>query len=294
MTSLVLGFIGLGVMGEPMCRHLCTKSGYRVVVHDIDPAPVARLVGHGAVAADSVAAVTRACDVLFVSLPSGRELDAVVRGPGGVLASLREGQVFVDLGTSPVKLTREFAALVEAAGCRYLDAPVARTRQAAESGTLSVMVGGDAEVFAQLRPLIALFASDITHCGGHGTGQMAKIFNNLVLFQTVAALSEVHAIARRAGCDVKLIFETIAKGSGDSFALRNHGMKAITPREFPLRAFSVDYAMKDLSYALELAEETGVDAAGARRVAELFRAAAAAGDGAKYFPVVSRVVDGEV
>jgi 3-hydroxyisobutyrate dehydrogenase-like beta-hydroxyacid dehydrogenase len=107
----------------------------------------------------------------------------------------------------------------------------------------------------------------------------------------VAALSEAYAIAHRSGVDASLLFDTLAKGSADSFALRNHAMKAIIPQTFPPRAFSVQYAKKDLAYALELAAETGVDAAGARRVDRLFELAISRGLGDQYFPVVSRVVD---
>ncbi len=293
MSKPVVGFIGLGVMGEPMCRNLRVRGGYRVIASDLDAAPLERLVTHGIEKADGVGALVRASEVVFVSLPSGRVLEAVVRAKDGVLANMRPGQIFVDLGTSPVALTRTLAEEFVARGARYLDAPVARTRQAAEAGTLSVMVGGDAATFAQVQPLIACFASDITHCGDVGTGQVTKILNNMVLFETVAALSEAYAIARRAGLDPALLFETLSKGSADSFALRNHGMKAIIPQAFPERAFSVEYARKDLAYALELAADTQVDAEGARRVDRLFGEAIGQGLGEQYHPVISRIVDGK-
>jgi 3-hydroxyisobutyrate dehydrogenase-like beta-hydroxyacid dehydrogenase len=279
MSTLTVGFIGLGVMGEPMCRNILAKSGHKVRVFDLD-------------AAADVGALVRACEVVLVSLPSGKVLVELARAPGGLLAHMRQGQIFVDLGTSAVKLTRELAAEFATRGVRYLDAPVARTRQAAEAGTLSVMVGGDAATFEEIRMILACCASDITHCGAIGSGQVTKILNNMVLFQTVAALSEAYAIAHHAGFDPKLIFETMSKGSGDSFALRNHGAKAIIPQMFPARAFSVEYARKDLSYALELALEHGIDAAGARRVDALFEQAIAKGLGEPYFPVISRLVDG--
>ncbi|MCC7548357.1 MAG: NAD(P)-dependent oxidoreductase [Burkholderiales bacterium] len=291
MNDATVGFIGLGVMGEPMCRNLRVRGEHRVIAFDLDPAPLARLAQHGIGSAADIAGLMRACDVVFVSLPSGKVLETLARAPQGVLANAHEGQTFVDLGTSPVSLTRALAADFEAHGVRYLDAPVARTRQAAEAGTLSVMVGGDAAGFERVRPLIACFASDITHCGAVGSGQVTKILNNMVLFETVAALSEARAIARRAGVDPALLFDTLSKGSADSFALRNHGLKAIIPGEFPERAFSVEYAKKDLAYALELARDTGVDAQGARRVDALFDAAIGNGWGEAYHPVISRVVD---
>jgi len=292
MSQPVIGFVGLGVMGEPMCRNVRVRGGYRVVACDLDQAPLDRLAPHGVEAVASASAVVRGSDIVMVSLPSGRVLESVVRGKDGVLENIRAGQIFVDLGTSPVALTRSLAAQFAARGARYLDAPVARTRAAAEAGTLSVMVGGDIATFEELRPVIACFASEITHCGAVGAGQVTKILNNMVLFETVAALSEAYAIARRAGLDPGLLFDTLAKGSADSFALRNHGMKAIIPQAFPARAFSVEYAKKDLAYALELAADTGVDAQGARRVDRLFDEAIALGLGDQYHPVVSRIVDG--
>ena len=174
---------------------------------------------------------------------------------------------------------------------RYADAPVARTRQAAEDGTLSVMVGADAATFAAIRPHLACFASEITHCGAVGAGQIAKIMNNMVLIQTVVALGEALAVARRAGMDGKVLFETLTRGSADSFALRNHGLKAIIPDAFPERAFSAAYALKDLRYALDLAREAGLDLASARRAEQLLEEAIAAGWGDLYWPVLSRVID---
>ena len=169
--------------------------------------------------------------------------------------------------------------------------PVARTREAAQKGTLSVMVGAEPEVFARIEPLLRCVATDITHCGGVGAGQIVKILNNMVLFQTVNALAEALAVGRRSGMDVALLFETLSKGSADSFALRNHGMKAMLPGVFPERAFSTEYALKDLGYALELGRETGVRLRGAEIADEVLRETIAAGYGREYFPALARIVD---
>lgn len=293
MSELVLGFIGLGVMGEPMCRNLRERSGKRVLAFDLNQQPLGRLAEYGVEPAESAGATVAGSEVVFVSLPSGKELEALSQGKDGLLENVRSGQIIVDLGTSPVGLTRRLAAAFGKRGAAYLDAPVARTRQAAESGTLAVMVGGEAEVLAKVQPLMACFASDITHCGATGSGQVTKILNNMVLFQTVTALSEAYAIARGADVDPEVLFDALSKGSADSFALRNHGMKAILPRRFPLRAFSVDYAMKDLEYALQLAADGSVEANGARNVLQLFAQAIEAGLGDQYFPVISRILNRE-
>jgi 3-hydroxyisobutyrate dehydrogenase-like beta-hydroxyacid dehydrogenase len=230
---------------------------------------------------------------VFLSLPSGEVVESVCRAPDGLLANARAGQIVVDLGTSSVAGTRRLAADFAARGVAFVDAPVARTRAAAEAGTLSVMVGAEPALFERLRPWIATFATEISLCGGSGCGQVVKILNNMVLFETVVALSEARAIGRRAGVEPALLFEVLARGSADSFALRNHGMKAIVPGEFPERAFPVSYARKDLRYALALARESGVEASAAELVDRWFDRAIEAGDGERYHPVISRLIDGE-
>ncbi len=198
----------------------------------------------------------------------------------------------LDLRTSPVDLTRDLAAQFAARGATLVDAPVARTRAAAEAGTLAIMVGAEPETFARVEPLLATFATDITLCGPVGCGQVVKILNNMIVFETVVALAEAKAIGERSGVAAGLLFDTLSKGSADSFTLRNHGMKAMLPEEYPERAFSVVYARKDLAYALRLAEQTGVPARGAANVEEWFAAAIEQGLGEKYHPVISRLIGG--
>lgn len=284
------GFIGLGVMGEPICRNLAQKSGLPVMGCDQNPAGLARLAAHGVQAADA-AGIARDCDIIFLSLPSGEVVEKAVQGEQGLLALARPGQVIVDTSTSAVDTTRRLAEAFARRQAIFIDAPVARTRAAAEAGKLSVMVGADADVFEQVRPLIATFAEEITLCGGVGSGQVVKILNNMVLFETVTALAEARGIARRAGVDPKVILETFTRGSADSFALRNHGLKAILPGDFPEKAFPVTYARKDLNYALRLAEQTGIAANGARNVDHWFEAALAQGLGERYWPVISQLID---
>jgi 3-hydroxyisobutyrate dehydrogenase-like beta-hydroxyacid dehydrogenase len=286
-----IGFVGLGVMGEPMCRNLARKSGRRVLGFDRSPEPLSRMRAVGVEAAESLAALARECAIVFMALPSGQHVQGVCTGADGLLAAVRPGTLVVDLGTSPVDLTRDLAQSFAEIGARYADAPIARTRQAAEDGTLSIMVGADETTFGELQPLLAMLATDVTHCGGIGSGQIVKILNNMVLVETVVALSEAIAVARRAGLDGRILFETLMKGSADSFALRNHGMKAVLPGTFPERAFSTEYARKDLSYALALAAEVGVNMPGAETAEGLLRQASERGYGDLYWPVVSRVID---
>ena len=286
-----LGFIGLGVMGEPMCRHLVAKSGSPVTVFDLASEPMERLVAAGAARAGSVADVAERADIVFLSLPSGRQVEAICEGSQGLIAVARPGQTVVDTGTSPLKLTKALAEQFAAKGVDYADAPIARTRQAAEQGTLAVTVGASAAVFARIEPLIRCYAADITHCGEVGSGEVVKILNNMVLAGVVASLCEAAVIARSAGIETQFLFETLSKGSADSFGLRNHGLKAIAPREFPLRAFSAAYMLKDISYALAMAEDAGVEAKAAERSAELLQAAIEAGFGDEYWPTIVKVID---
>ena len=282
-----VGFIGLGVMGEPICRNLIKNSGARLIAFDLSPEPLVRLRAEGAEIAGSVADVVGSSDIVLLCLPSARHARAVFEGDG-ILKHIREGQVVVDLGTSSVQQTRDFAAQLQARGACWADAPIARTRQAAQDGTLSVMVGASPELFAAIEPLIRCFATDVTLCGGTGAGQVTKILNNMVLFQTVNALAEAVAVAKPNGVDPALLLDTLSKGSADSFALRNHGMKAIVPENFPERAFSTEYALKDLSYALELADDAGVRIRGAELIGQVLQEAIDEGSGAAYFPVIAK------
>lgn len=285
-----LGFIGLGVMGEPICRNLATKSAIGVIAYDLDPQPLQRLAAHGVAAAASAAEVMDAADVVFLSLPSGDAVRRLAQGESGLIAHVRPGQVVVDTSTSDVSTTRELAREFAAKGATFIDAPVARTRAAAEAGTLAVMVGADRETFERVRPLIATYASEIALCGDVGCGQVLKILNNMLLFQIVAAVSEAKVVAERAGVDAALLFDVLSTGSADSFALRNHGMKAVLPREFPTRSFSVEYARKDLRYGLELASEVGVKSQWGEDVDQLFQRAIDDGRGAEYWPVISQLI----
>jgi 3-hydroxyisobutyrate dehydrogenase len=283
-----IGFIGLGVMGEPICRNLAKKCGARVVAFDLAAEPLQRLREEGAEVAASVGDVVGASDIVFICLPSAKHVRAVFED--GIEKLIRRGQIVVDLGTSSVSQTRDFARLLQAKGAAWLDAPIARTRQAAQDGTLSVMVGGPRELYDRIEPLIRCFATDVTHCGDVGAGQVTKIINNMVLFETVNALSEAVAVARASGVDPKLLLETLSKGSADSFALRNHGLKAIVPGVFPERAFSSEYALKDLSYALELAGEAGIRLRGAELIGTILQEAIDAGTGENYFPVIAKLI----
>ena len=289
MTDMI-GFIGVGTMGEPMCRNLARKSGMTVLAADRDEAPLDRLAADGVKAA-SVDEIATSCRTIFLSLPGGREVEEVCLGDSGLVSKARLGWTVVDLSTAPPVLARRLYEEFQGKASAFADAPVARTRQAAIDGTLSIMVGATVPTFERIAPLLRHMASEVTHCGDVGAGQTVKILNNMILFQTVVALAEGLSIARANGVDGKVLFETLTKGSADSFALRNHGMKALLTGVFPERAFSTKYALKDLSYAIDMAEQAGVPALGADVAREVMERAVELGHGEEYWPVLLKAIE---
>jgi len=291
MAAETIGFVGLGVMGEPMCRNLALKSGRPVVALDRRDEPLARLAADGVGAAKDLAALVAGAQTVFLSLPGEPEVRAVCLGPQGLLAQAHAGQVVVDCSTTPVALARELAAAFAEKAVAFADAPVARTRQAAIEGTLSIMVGAAPGNFARIEPLLRCMASEVTDCGAPGAGQAVKLLNNMVLAQTVVALAEALAVAKASGAvDPKLLFETLMKGSADSFALRNHGMKSLLPESHPEQAFPVTYMAKDVDYALRLARAAGLDLQGAGVTHALLGEAAGLGFGEAYYTAVIEAV----
>jgi 3-hydroxyisobutyrate dehydrogenase-like beta-hydroxyacid dehydrogenase len=291
MTEAIesIGFIGLGVMGEPMCRNVVRHGAWTVIVHDLDPSPIARLAKDGARPASSPEEVAAGADLLLTCLPGGDQVRGLMLGEDGLISRLKCGQAYVDMSTSPPALMREIAEMAPD-GVLTADAPIARTRAAAADGTLLIMVGGDLTVFERLSPVMRTMGSDVVHCGPLGAGQVAKILNNMVLFETVAALAEAIEIGERSGIPPDALLDILSLGSADSFALGAHGRSSLASEDYPEQAFSVRYAAKDLSYARAIADETGVRAPGADHVAALFNDAIEAGCGDQYFPVIRKLL----
>src|SRR5437763_10393051 len=179
--------------------------------------------------------------MVFRSLPGVVELKQVCVGRASLLIHMRPGTYIVDLSTVPVGLTRDLEGRFAARGIHFVDAPVARTRAAAEEGKLSVMVGCRENHFPHVKPLLEHFASDITRCGPPDAGQAMKLINNMVLFQNVLAVAEALAVIRKLGLDPATALDVLSKGSADSFALRHHGVNAMLPNKFPDVVFSFMY-----------------------------------------------------
>ncbi|WP_321914489.1 MULTISPECIES: NAD(P)-dependent oxidoreductase [unclassified Paraburkholderia] len=286
-----IGFIGLGVMGGPMCANLARKSALPVHAFDMSKEALAEAVANGVTAEASPTAVARAADIVFLSLPSIDQVESVC----AELASAGERlRTIVDMSTSDVARTRALAQKLGERGITLIDAPVARTREAAVKGTLMISVGATEADFAAVQPLLALMGSDVLHCGPVGNGQTIKILNNMLVFMTVNALSEIITLGRRAGFDGETLFSLLSKGSADSFVLRNHGMKSLVPDSFPEKVFPLVYAIKDAGLALNLAAEAGFEPHIANYTYDLMCRARDAGFGQNYHPAIVQLVDGRV
>lgn len=286
-----IAFIGTGVMGGRMCRNLATKGDVPVIAYDLDPDKVAALDNAGVEAAPTIEAAVSVADLVIMCLPGEPQVRAVLFEPGGVLEHVKAGQTVVDMTTATANVAREAAEKLAAKLVDFADAPIARGVSSAEDGTLSIMVGGSDAVFERIKPAMSCMGTEITHCGGVGTGMVMKLMNNYIVFMNTSALAEALLIGRRAGVDGELLFETLSRGSADSFVLRKHGMQYMVKGDFPDDVFPVTYSLKDLSYALKLAEETKVDAATGKLVEQRFKDAIDAGYGELYGPVLYKLLE---
>jgi 3-hydroxyisobutyrate dehydrogenase-like beta-hydroxyacid dehydrogenase len=288
----VLGFIGLGVMGSRQCLNIARRSELPLTVFDVEPARIAPLVALGARPAASVSEVGQQADLILLSLPGGQEVSSVLYADGGLSESTHPGTLVVDLSTTPVAVVREAHRRLAERGLGFLDAPVARTRQAAAAGTLAIMVGGTAENFARAEPVLHMMGTTVTHCGPPGAGALLKLLNNTVVFETVVALAEAVTLARRSGLvSDEVLFDVLGSGSAASFVLENHGRSALLPDTHPTGAFPASYMRKDVGYTLDLAAELGVDLPGANLAHSLLRRLCDEGYADNYHTSVVRLID---
>ena len=286
----VLAFVGVGAMGEGMCRNLARKSGAKVLAVDLDPENLRRLEPDDVVAS-SLADVRSAAHTVFLSLPSIKQVEMVcLDGPEPLAGKGGSVKIIVDMSTSDAVRTRALAARLATVGVLLVDAPVARSREAAHEGTLLITVGGEKGDFDAVRPLLACMGSDVVHCGPVGSGQVAKILNNMVVLSTTGLLAEAMAIGSAAGVDRGMLINVLQLGSADSFALRIVG-KYLAQNDFPEKLFPTTYALKDLRLALDMAASTGVHAAMVTCAADRLEQAVAQGYGMHYHPVVYRLIE---
>ena len=287
-TINVIGFIGLGVMGNSMSKNLLKNKKWSVIVKDLNQSKEEDLQNHGAIIASDIKEVFDKSDVIITCLPGGSYVNEMYFGKQDMISVIKPNKYIVDMSTSQPDLMVKLNINIKKKNSFFADAPIAKTRQAAIDGTLAIMVGSDLNTYKHLLPVFNLMGEDIMHCGDVGSGQLTKIMNNMILFETVVALSEAANIAEKYGMSVEKLFNNITKCSGDSFALKNHGLKSIAKDNFPSPAFSSEYALKDLSYALELGNKLKVKLPGAETAERLLQTSIERGDKDLYFPVIKK------
>jgi hypothetical protein len=287
-TINVIGFIGLGVMGKSMSKNLLKNKKWSVIVKDLNQSKEEDLQNHGAIIASDIKEVFDKSDVIITCLPGGSYVNEMYFGKQDMISVIKPNKYIVDMSTSQPDLMVKLNINIKKKNSFFADAPIAKTRQAAIDGTLAIMVGSDLNTYKHLLPVFNLIGEDIMHCGDVGSGQLTKIMNNMILFETVVALSEAANIAEKYGMSVEKLFNNITKCSGDSFALKNHGLKSIAKDNFPSPAFSSEYALKDLSYALELGNKLKVKLPGAETAERLLQTSIERGDKDLYFPVIKK------
>jgi 2-hydroxy-3-oxopropionate reductase len=271
-----VGFIGLGIMGRHMSRHL-VKAGHRLVVHDVNPAPVQELVGLGARAAGSPAEVAREAPLVILMLPNSPDVELVALGPRGLVEGVRSGSTLVDMSTISPIVSQKVGAALAAKGVRMLDAPVSGGEKGAIDATLSIMVGGDAGVFQEVLPLFQVMGKTITHLGPLGAGGFTKLANQIIVAGNLTALAEALTLAAKAGLDIELTLKALGGGLAGSRCLDQKTPNYLAHEFKP--GFKIDLHYKDLGLIMEAARALGVPLPATAVVQELFSAARVRGRG---------------
>lgn len=271
-----VGFIGLGIMGRPMARHLIT-AGFPLTVHNRSRGPVQELVAEGAADGGSPRGVADRSEIIITMLPDSPDVQEVVSGRDGVLEGIRSGAVLVDMSTISPIVTQDLAAAVETRGAQMLDAPVSGGEKGAIDGTLSIMVGGPAAAFERVKPVFEAMGKNIVHIGGHGAGQVTKACNQIVVALTIQAISEALALAAKAGVDPARVREALLGGFAQSRILDLHGQRILDRNFRP--GFKVKLHQKDLNIALSTGRAMGVPLPATAVVQEAFTALQGMGRG---------------
>jgi len=271
-----VGFVGLGIMGKPMARNLL-RAGYEVTVHNRSRPAVDQLVAEGAQDGGSPRGVAERAEVVITMLPDAPDVEQVTFGPQGLVEGLRPGSVLVDMSTISPVATRSMAARLREWGVAMLDAPVSGGQRGAEEGTLSIMVGGDAEVFERVRPVLEVLGKNVVHVGPVGAGQVCKVCNQVVVALTIQAVAEALVLAQRNGVDPARVRQALMGGFAGSRILEVHGQRMLEGDHRP--GFRARLHHKDLRIALETARSAGVPLLGTALVHELLGALVARGWG---------------
>lgn len=269
-----VGFIGLGIMGQPMARNVLI-NGYPLVVYDLSPAAVAALTAQGASAADSPRHLAEQVDIVLLCLPDSPDVQAAMLGPDGVLAGTRSGQIVIDMSTISPVVARELATTAAAQGVTFLDAPVSGGEVGARSGTLSIMVGGDEATLEQVRPLLQTMGQRILHMGTSGAGQVTKACNQIVIAVTIQAVAEAFVLAAKAGVDPAQVRQALLGGHAYSKVLESQGERFLKHDFTP--GFRTRLQYKDLNIALDAGRAYGAPLPASALVQQLYGALLAQG-----------------
>jgi 3-hydroxyisobutyrate dehydrogenase len=248
-----VGMVGVGNMGGRIARR-AIGAGYEVRAVDTDGA---RIPACGATPAAGLGDLAARCDLVMLSLPNSSVIESVVRGPGGLLGSARDGQIIVDLSTANPVSTRSLHDDLAARGVRYLDAGISGGAAAADTGTLTLMVGGDARALATVRPVLDTFSAHVHHMGPSGAGHVTKVLNNFLNGVTLAATAEVMVAGKKAGLDLAQLLEVVNSSSGVNFASLNRFPRIITG-DYLEGGLTGRLMAKDLRLYLSLADDLGV------------------------------------
>lgn len=264
-----IGFIGIGLMGRPLCQRLL-EAGFALTVWNRQPDKCQPLCQQGALLAASPADLAADSDVIILCVSDSSAVQAVVSGTTGLLPALRQDQVIIDLSSIDPDITRELAATVQAKGAHWVDAPVSGGVVGAETGTLVIMAGGDAAIIDRVRPVLAPLAQRVTHMGPTGAGQVTKVCNQLIVAANAVLIAEAVSLAERAGVDAGKLAPALAGGFADSkpFQLLAPRMSA---RTFTPVQWKVQTLLKDLDLATALASRSGTTAPLAQVAATLMR-----------------------
>ena len=289
-----IGFIGLGTMGRPMARNLL-KAGHRLTVYDVVPDAVAALAGEGARAAATARQAAEGAEVVVSMLPASQHVVAALLGADGAVEGLGAGATLIDMSTLDPGTTRRVAEAVAARGARMLDAPVSGSSAGAESGTLTIMIGGDAAVVEEQRDVLGAMGSNLIHCGPVGMGETVKLCNNLVAGAAVAAVAEAFTLGLAAGVDPKVLFDVMSKSSGNCWALQNRvpvpGVAPNVPANEDFKpGFMVDLMHKDLGLVMAAGNEFHVPLPVTAAAKEVYSLASAQGLGRKDMSAIAKVL----
>jgi 3-hydroxyisobutyrate dehydrogenase len=255
-TMTKVAFIGLGVMGYPMAGHLKNKGGHDVTVFNRTAAKAEKWVAqYGGKRAPTPKAAAEAAEIVMACVGNDNDLRDVMLGEHGIFAGARKGAIVVDHTTASAAIARELYAEAKKAGFDFVDAPVSGGQAGAENGVLTVMCGGDERPFAQAQNVIAAYARACNLLGGSGSGQLAKMVNQICIAGTVQGLAEGLHFAQKAGLDIEKLIATISKGAAQSWQMENR-YKTMVAGKFDF-GFAVDWMRKDLAICLDEARRNG-------------------------------------